>query len=124
MFDVSSISRCLLLLSYGTSTSSRTGTDINISKYQGIAKVHLSIGALTGTPQISWRIEHSETGSSNWNTVVTYPTVTTPNVEVEQLLDIRGLRPFIRGVTICAGITATNYGMFIHLPRPSNEPAG
>lgn len=120
MKDVHSNSVAKALLSYSTTTSNRTGTGMQISDYQGIAKVILSVGALNGTVTLS--ISHSDTSGGTYTNVATYASVNTANSETENILDIRGLKPFIRATTAVGGISSTDYGVIIILPRPSSEP--
>lgn len=123
--DVYSASKILTLITSSNGTTTRTGSAVNVSKYQGIAKVVLPVTSLIGGGTITLSIEQSQDGSTGWTQVIAYdPVTSSAENRYEYRLDIRGLAPFIRAVSTVGGtVSSTNYGAFILLPRPSSEPA-
>lgn len=109
------------------SATTTNGTGIDISKFEGIAKASLHIGALVGAAQtVDVAIQTSDTVGGTYATVASFPqkVVTTDNGTISDLaVDLRSAKKFIRASVVTGGtVTSCPVSVALHATKTEVLP--
>lgn len=120
-FDINAKAKTVTILAPQVGTATTTGTGIDCTRFDGIAKATQSVGAMSGAGQtIDTVVQHSATVGGTYVTIATFPQVVVAsgaNTTADIPVDLRGLNGFIRAVATIGGTITTN-GICVTLACP------